>query len=234
MESDAEVSIMEEMTQEGQGTPAGEPVGLEAVLQSIHSTIKKNELKLNMLTDSHGDMEDRLSNKLSLAVDKALSNIPTIVNTAVDKRLGAITKDTGNKLDELRDDMIRREKKILSELEVVKKSSAGQGGATRDEVKDMRATADKVVRLEKKLDDMDNRGTRPRPLIAETEYDSARMLLALAPIPHKRGMGLENQEREVFKFLEKVLCIPEEVIELVGIKKITRLTRGKDLSLIHI
>ena len=41
--------------------------------------------------------------------------MPTIVNTAVDKRLGAITKDTSSKLEEMRDDMNKRDKKLMAD-----------------------------------------------------------------------------------------------------------------------
>ena len=41
--------------------------------------------------------------------------MPTIVNTAVDKRLGAITKDTSSKLEEMRDDMNKRDKKLMED-----------------------------------------------------------------------------------------------------------------------
>ena len=147
IDSENEVSIREELDQ----TPApSTPVGLEAVLQSIHATIKKNKLKLNQMTDSQTDMEDRLSSKLTLAVDKALGNIPMIVNTAVDKRLGDITKETGSRLDELEEDMNRREKKIMNEIEELKKTTKKAApGVSHGEFRSLRDAADKVVQLEK-------------------------------------------------------------------------------------
>ena len=51
---------------------------LEAVLQSIHTSIKKNELKLTGLVDAHEDSEDRMTQKLSDAVDRAMGRIPRL------------------------------------------------------------------------------------------------------------------------------------------------------------
>ena len=212
-----------------QQAPTQAPGGLETILQSIHNSIKKNELKLNLLTTAQEDSEDRLSAKLEDAMGKALGRLPSIVDEIVDKKLGAIAKDTNDKINSLQADIEEKNKKVLEEIKLLKKSAKAPVAA-----KDAKATADRLEGLEKSMGDLQRKRSeenkRPRPIIAEGEYDTARRSLALAPIPHTRGMGFDKQVKDVEMFLSKVLKVPEEVMELVGVDKVTRLTRGKEIT----
>ena len=62
------------------------------------------------------------------------------------------------------------------------------------------------------------------------QYDVARSSLLLSPIPYRNGATVEEQIKEVEKFLRETLEMPDEVLILMEIAKITRTTRGKDVS----
>ena len=173
-------------------------------------------------------MEERLSSKLTIAVDKALGNISAMVNSAVDKRLGDLTWENAERIEELKTEIEKRDRAILKEITNLKKTKTTGASAGADP-KDYKEAVERVSKLEKKLEEIGNKNG-PRPLIAENEYDRARKSLTLSPIPHRRDASLEDQKYEIFKFLERVLEVPEEVLEVVEIVRVTRLTREQSVT----
>ena len=102
--------------------PAGS-TNVEAVLQSIHSSIQRTELKLNMLTDTQADLEDKLTSKLTSAFDKMVERLPSIVDGVVDKKLGAVTKTTNDRIDSVQEQMEKNNKAVMEEIQKLKKAT---------------------------------------------------------------------------------------------------------------
>ena len=111
-------------------------------------------------------------------------------------------------------------KKVMKEIKVLKR--------TKNRNAEDKGNLEKLAALEKKITDLEKQPTtRPRPLITEDDYGLACRSLVLAPIPHRRGATLAEQIEEVKKFMAKMLEMPEDMIDLA---EVTRMTRGQDIT----
>ena len=107
------------------------------------------------------------------------------IRDRVDKKIGKLNKETGDRIDGIREEMEEANKNVMKEIKVLKKTKLKTPAEEKK-------TVERMTALEKKIGDMESKGQRPKPLITEDDYGIARRSLVLAPIPHKRGATLED------------------------------------------
>ena len=189
IEEDDDV-ILEDGPEKSKGTPI--PETMEAVIQSIHSTLQRQELRMSNLQGFHEDTELKLANKIEESMKKIMGELPGIVGGIVDKKMGAYAKESSERMDAMQEEMDKNRKAFGEEIRILKESNKQSKTNTAPQA------SKRIDDMEKKLEDVRKEASKA---VAKTctEFEKARCSLLLSPIPYQRGATSPGQIKEVLK-----------------------------------